>query len=386
MKKVLLLLILSVVGFEVSLILSSTLQKDSHIRISTCTDSSCWEEFVTKVIQDDGVDAALQSIAYAYDENPSFGSMCHDLTHLVGRTAYDEFRRGEKIRVSPKTAYCSYGFYHGFMEVLVSRGGNMETARKFCRVADEQISDVSPDAIYQCFHGIGHGTVNNHDQSTWGNEQAMIDPAIALCESVSETEEELSRCATGVFNGIAVFYGTGEYNLNIRKDDPLWICRNQKEVYKDPCYISLNIALLGLAEGDLKKAASFVERIPEDIYAQHAIINVAAPLGTNNIDSEDHQKEIAVCRSLQPRLRLSCIAGYAYGFLEQGKPGEEYRKPLSFCSSEALTADERRACYDYIFSYLPKWYSADKVKEVCLTVENVEREHCLSGGIGSIKG
>ncbi len=378
MKKIGIIVIFLLIGAE-SYVLISSLPKQnaSSYRISSCTDAACWEQFVTEVIRDESVDSAMQSLAYAYDANPSFGNTCHDLTHLVGRISYDEFRKGGNITVSPKTAYCSYGFYHGFMEMLVSRGGDMDVARRFCRMADEQISHLSPDAIYQCFHGIGHGTVNNHDPANWGNEQAMINPAIALCEGVSETDEELSRCATGVFNGIAVFYGTGEYNLTIRKEDPLWICRSQKEQYKDACYISLNVALLGLTGGNLSRAAEFLEDIPEDIYAQHAMINLAAPVGTGNIQTSDHSQAISVCRTIQKRLQLSCIAGYAYGFLEQGKPNEEYKKPLSFCSAEALTQEERRACYDYIFSYLPKWYSQEKVRDICLSVELDERDRCL---------
>lgn len=382
MKKPILLAILLLVLVQITTLFLLQQRRSAPLVLPDCTTAQCWQEAVTGALKSHGVDGALSMLAAAYDRDPSFSDTCHDLTHYIGKEAYGMFVKKRDFRVTPKTAYCSYGFYHGFMETLVSRQGDMQLAREFCQYVDRQITKESPDAVYQCFHGIGHGTVNNHNEATWGNEQAMIDPALALCEQVAVSAEERSRCATGVYNGLAVFYNGGEYNLKVDPADPLRICRTQKEEYKDACYISLNVTVLAVTGGDFAAGAKFIEAIPEDTYAQHAIINLAAPVGSRNMNVDDHADILAICRSLQPRLRQACIQGYAYGFLEQGLPEQEYKQPIAFCGEADLTESERTACYDYIFSYLKQWYSAEKNQQICSSVPAAVQELCRKRSTG----
>jgi hypothetical protein len=297
---------------------------------------------------------------------------CHDLTHVIGASAYQEFARGRKVAASAKMAYCSYGFYHGFMEALVSAQRDTSDARKFCAEVDRQLALITPDATLQCFHGIGHGTVNNHNPATWGDEGAMIDPALALCEKAAGNTEELSRCATGVFNGIATFYLAGQYNLTPNSTDPLWICRTYNDTYKDACYISMNIVLLSLTNGDLGQAAAFLAPIPDEAMAAHAVINLAAILAQEG-DARDSAEVFQTCRSLAARLRIPCVQGYAYGFLEHGKPGVEYEIPLALCGATALTVQEQEGCFTYIFGYLKQWYGRDKVAAICAGIAQKDR-------------
>jgi len=337
---------------------------------------ACWEQVVQADIKRGDIAGAFESLVSLYNSAPNMGETCHALTHEIGRSGYKLFARDVKISITPKTAYCSYGFYHGFMEELVLEKGDMDLARKFCDYADAQLSKVSPDVTLQCFHGIGHGTVNNHDPRTWGNAQSLIDPAIALCEQVASSDEQLSRCATGVFNGLSIFYSTGEYKLVLDKNDPVKICRQQKKQYQDACYISMNTLLLQLTNYDLMRAVLFIEVISDDVTASHAMINLAAPIGTKNISKTDHTETISICRLVQKRLHLPCIAGYAYGFLEHGEPEREYIKPLKFCESESLTRDEQNACFEYILSYLPRWYAQEKVESICATLDGTVKKLC----------
>jgi hypothetical protein len=335
-------------------------------------DDQCRKLYIERIVQGQGPQKALAIVAGWYDENTQMGGLCHDLTHLIGRAAEEEFSQGKDIEASEKMAYCSYGFYHGFMEALVSRGQDMDEAQAFCQKVDAQLSQKTPDASLQCFHGIGHGTVNNHDPATWGSERAMIDPAIALCEQAAGTKEERSRCATGVFNGIAMFYLNGQYELAVNTKDPLWICREYSDVYRDACYMSMNIVLLDVAQGDLGESARFIEEIPEDEMAAHAMINLSAPISLTR-GTQDSREVFATCRTLQERLRTPCIQGYAYGFLEHGRPGHEYREPLALCASTDLTPEEQEGCFTYIFGYFRQWYAKEKIKTICADIEKIDR-------------
>ncbi|MBI3577170.1 hypothetical protein HY086_03990 [Candidatus Gottesmanbacteria bacterium] len=338
---------------------------------------TCFIRAVQTTLRQKGVAGAFQKLDTLYRADPSFSVVCHSLTHEIGAYAYEQFVRDQKFSVSRDFAACSYGFYHGFMERLAGQPDVAEKARTFCDEVDRQMRNITPDATLQCYHGIGHGFVNNHDPATWGDETKLIGPALALCERVSTTQSEKSRCATGVFNGIATFYNEKLYNLAVNSKDPLWICGKEKKEYQDPCYISLNITLLELTNGDIVKAAKFFEPIADDVMAVHAMINLAAPVGTKNINSRDHQESVAACRSVAPRLRLACIQGYAFGMLEHGIPGREYEKPLAFCGSTQLTSAEGDACYQYIIGYLPQWYPKEKVLNICADLPVGYRQRCL---------
>lgn len=345
---------------------------------SSAEQERCAGRWIEVMLRKRGMAASFDELVRRYNEDPSFGLTCHSLTHTLGRSAYDMFAAGEKVEVTAQTAYCSYGFYHGFMEQLADKNGDMQLAAQFCRYVDSEIAKEAPDASLQCYHGIGHGTVNNHDPKTWGNEQAMIAPALELCNKAATNESELSRCATGVFNGIATFYQNHEYKLKPRMNDPLWICRLYEPLFEDACYMSLNMTLLDVSNSDLGRAARFVEAIGNDTFAAHAMINLAALVGTKDMNKTDHAPAIQVCRSVQGRVHIPCIQGYAYGFLEHGPPGQEYIKPIAFCGSNELTAEEQTGCFEYIFTYFKQWYSQEKAQAICQSLSGPElREMCL---------
>lgn len=363
-----------------------TSQRESSVHVdalvSACRMSSspgqCWSDAIDVVMEKKGIGAAFESVALLYDTEPSFGEGCHSFTHKVGAEAYKRFAQKQDFAISPKTAYCGYGFYHGFMETLLQDSGDFEQARKFCAYVDEKLADMTPDANLQCYHGIGHGTVNDHNRKDWGNERALIRPALEICEQVSKTILQLYRCASGVFNGIAIFYIEGEYGLVLKKDDPLWVCREQKKEYQQACYGNMNVALLAMTQQDFLKAARFIEKIIPDDEAIKAIRYLAAPFGAQRQRQTNFVSEINDCRSLQSRLRLTCIQGFSFGMLEHGPPGNEYIKPLEFCGLKDLDESEQKACFDYIFSYLGIWYPKEKAEHICTTVASSRVEHCLN--------
>lgn len=348
--------------------------------LSNCTGDNktvkCWQETVERVFEEEGLGAAFDIIDYLYGAEPTFASTCHDFGHLLGENAYYLFEEDEDFEITPKTAFCSYGFYHGFMELLVSRFGEPQKARDFCKKVQNQLGDKTPDAYLQCFHGIGHGWVNVHDRpDLWGDSLGIVKPALRLCRDVSANSQELTRCATGVFNGLSIFYSTGEYGLSV-PDDPLALCRKMDEEFKDPCYVSMNIPLWERTNGDFLEAARYVERIENDIYAKHAMLNLVLPLGVKNLSSENHDEVIKMCRSLQERLQIECLQGYGFSFLENGEPGVEYVKAINFCKSDILSDEEKKGCLEYVYSYLGQWYSKDMSLAICNEQEDEYKDFC----------
>ncbi|HET7098658.1 MAG TPA: hypothetical protein VFI61_00250 [Patescibacteria group bacterium] len=347
-------------------------------KVSSCkskNDQKCYVDLVMNVFKTDGLDRALDLVSNIYSQDPSFSSTCHDVGHLLGSETYKLFKAGKPFKVTPKIAFCSYGFYHGFMESLASEG-DVKKAQDFCKYIDAQISKETPDASLQCYHGIGHGWVNIHgDKSLLGDDLGIVKKGLSLCEKVAGTDSELSRCATGVFNGISIFYENGEYDLKIKKTDPMWLCKIMDKKFQDPCYISMNTVLYSITGKNLKLAARYIEEIKDNSIAQHAMINLALPFSLAEANNSDHIQSIATCRGLQTRLIIPCLQGFAFAFLEHGEPNKEYIKAIGFCKNNGLTNTETTGCLSYIYSYLAQWYPNDKAVAICNS-EGVYKDFC----------
>lgn len=348
-------------------------------------DQICYKNLIMDEFGKQGLDSSIRLVTKIYATDPTFSTSCHDIGHLLGSETYKLFKSGKPFKVTPGIAFCSYGFYHGFMDLMAGEG-DVSKARDFCKYVDSQMSKITPDASLQCFHGIGHGWVNIHGQeSLIGDDLGIANRGLNLCEKVATTDSELSRCATGVFNGVAIFYGTHEYDLKIRDDDPMWLCRDVDSKFQDPCYISMNTVLYAVSGQDFKLATKYIEQIKDDTIATHAMINLALPFSIAESNNPDHSENINVCRGLQKRLIGPCLQGFAFGILEHGEPGREYVKSVAFCKENGLTKTETNQCLSYIYLYLPQWYPVEKSYSIC-DEEGEYRSFCKEKVEIGIKG
>ena len=335
----------------------------------------CWQEELTATLEKSGIDATFDRVARLYDTDSNFSLYCHSVTHNIGIAAYPYFLEDKDSVLTPKASACGNGFYHGFMEALLSANLDPEEASEFCAYIDEKLTAQAPDAALQCYHGIGHGAMDMAIiyGSSVDNEKALIGPALKLCEGAADTKAQLYRCASGVFNGIANFYVTGEYGLSINKEDPLWLCHDQPQVYKRSCYGNMNSAIYWYSGNNFSEAMHYVEGIEDRDEAISAIkyLSGLASIyeGQNTADIIDN------CRLIQEHLRLPCIEGFVQGFLEHGTPGREYKDALDFCRSDLLSQEEKDACFRYALN-LGGWYPREKVEEICETVEEEYKKLC----------
>lgn len=339
------------------------------------SDKSCWESLFAKTLRQYGVDGALDLLAYTYTTTKAIEeSTCHDLTHFIGREAYKIFAKRKSFSVSPKTAYCNYGFFHGVIEGMGEAKKPLTDAKKFCDYIDTAISKEAPEALLQCFHGIGHGAANNHDPRSWGNEEGMVGPALTVCDQISQNREERWRCATGVFHGLGRFYREHLYNLLMRKDDPFWFCKIQlRDEYKETCYRELVYALGAVTDGTPNSIVSVINTIVEDIYANETMRTWSVPYQ----ESQTYRPiGVPFCRTVPERLRISCIQSIARQLVQAGKPGSEVNGALTYCSGDGFRSDEQKACLDFVFYWNSRWNVTSKAKTVCDTVKDAYRGLC----------
>ena len=335
----------------------------------------CWQKELFAALQQGGLNSAFDRLALIYDRDDTFKNSCHYLTHNIGIAAYTHYLKDKDSVLTPRASVCGNGFYHGFMEAFLSANLDIDKAREFCAYVKEKLTSQAPDAELQCYHGIGHGAMDMVIISglKGESEKDLIEPALDICKGASDTEAQLYRCASGVFNGIANFYIEGEFDFSINKEDPLWLCHDQPEEFKLSCYGNMNSALYWYSDNDFSKAVRYVESISDESQAISAVRYLAALASI--YEGKDFSTVVTDCRSLPGNLHVSCIEGFAHGFLEHGTPGRAYEDALSFCRSDKLTQKEKDVCFRYTLN-LGGWYPEEKIREICFGVEKEYKKFC----------
>lgn len=328
----------------------------------------CWEDLMDQTLKNKGLDEAFVLMDNLFQSELGFAKDCHGFAHLLGEKAYDLFSSNQDFTLSTKTSYCGYGFYHGFMETLLHSKGALDQAREFCKYAGEQLKDTNSDAEGACFHGIGHGAVEDvTNPKLFGNPQAIIQPSLDLCEKVSDTAAQLFRCISGVFNALEIVTTQGRYHLSLNKQDPLSICRTQPVGYRRACYTQMVVAVMNVTGNDFEKSAQILDTIPEDDWAAESLSGLVVELV--RLGKTDYPETINFCRKLSARFRLPCITGFGEGFLKYGPPQTEYVKAVDFCSSTLLSDEEKKPCFERVLSILRIWYTAEKSTQICQSVD-----------------
>ncbi len=348
---------------------------EKSMRACSQTDAAKREQCLNRAIRRAtawyGVEAALGGVGTVFAQDQASGQLCHDLTHAIGQEAYRTYARGGRFPISPKTAYCSYGFFHGVSEALVAATGDVREVRKFCDYVLQESDLKGPDPEYQCYHGLGHGTVNPHDQALWGDPVAIAMPAIALCRQVAQTPNQLESCGTGIFAGMAIFFKQGDYGLSIKRNDPFWFCREVPSDFREVCFSEFHSVATVAADGDWRRAVSYIEAIPEDAYATAAMRTKGIDLLQFMQGRDDYREGLAQCRSVQTRLQQACIQDFVRQIWQDSKPGEEFDNMFRFCSSSQVTPEERVPCWKHAFGYL-RMYEVGEQGSVCSRLTDPE--------------
>lgn len=335
----------------------------------------CWRNSLLSTLNNRGLSASYDLLADFYNTDPEFVSECHGFTHEIGEQAYSIYKSKKKIDLTPKTSYCGYGFYHGFMEALLQTDGNIKDAEGFCDYADKQLLEFNKKTNIACYHGIGHGAVDGSGSVTWESPQEFIGEALKICKVIANSSDRIYQCGTGVFNSLAIVLNSSMFDLNF-SGNPYDICLVQENDFKRACFEQMNTRITTLSNGDLSKGISYILKIPEKEYSivameQLAPATIAQKVGKNS----DFNSEISTCKSSVEYLRKPCIEGLAGGILEFGKPDSEYIEAMDLCESTG-TVEYKDICYRYVLSSLKILYSQDKVSEVCKTVTKEYTKYC----------
>lgn len=336
--------------------------------------AECWNQLIITTLKKDGLEHAFKIIRDLYQSDEQFANDCHAFIHTLGQQAYQLFSQGKDFNLPPETSYCGYGFYHGFMETLLLAKNDLKLAGQFCEQAQKQVGGTN-DSKGACYHGIGHGLVDDHNRTHWINEDALVKSGLHFCKVVAPDETLLARCASGIFNVMALNYTSGK--LTINKQDPLRYCTTlTRRAFKQPCFEEMNTSLMTLTNNDFSKAAKFAENIEDEEYAKFTLQSLGLVAG-KNLKEENYLKAISSCRKLQDRLQPACIKGFVGGIIEGGQPNQQDINALNFCKSNLLTEKERNTCYQDALRLLTIYIPTERYKQICKNIAQKYKNDCL---------
>lgn len=218
-------------------------------------DYRCYRSYFAAVTEMGGPKAALASLKALYAREPVVVSNCHQLTHVIGNTAY--LRIGDvRAAFQEGDAFCWSGYYHGVIEEAVRTKGEADVARHlndYC--ADIPEKERYSFDYYNCVHGLGHGLM-----AMTYNE--LFD-SLALCDTLVGDWERRS-CQGGVFmeNVMADLRKHGDTKY-LDAARPMYPCTDVEERHKEQCYLmQTSYALSVVPNGDFRTVFALCQEAP----------------------------------------------------------------------------------------------------------------------------
>lgn len=334
----------------------------------------CWKQEIEKAVKQNGVEQAFNLIDALYQSDPSFIGSCHDMTHYLGQVAYETYINKHTTVASRKANYCGYGFYHSFMENLLHDKKDYTVAREFCDGISKQFGK---SAYLACFHGIGHGLLEDVPKPTLLKPlPTLIKEALTTCEHIAKTNEELERCSSGVFNVIALYYTNPNVQTTKDANHPFAACLPiTKEYERKACFDQMNLYLYSLNKTFAKSLVPILQ-LKDQTDQLHSLHGLGSLVGVNFVDNTSLSPLIMDCQKLPPHLTTMCISSIAQGLIEGGKPGKEYIQALNFCQEKLLKSTQKQACFAAVLNMTQQIYPNDLPPQVCDVISQFDSSLC----------
>ena len=187
-----------------------------------------------------GVQAALADLAERRTTNSYLNLACHQIAHVVGRTASQRsglaaFREGSDD--------CASGYYHGVTEGVMEKIGPDRIATEAQAVCADFRQDRAFSYLhYNCIHGMGHGFMAVFETDVFRS--------LAGCDLLAETWER-EHCYSGVFmENLTSMEDPKRPSKDLRPQQPLYPCTAVESRYKGECYVKQTAYALYVHNGD----------------------------------------------------------------------------------------------------------------------------------------
>lgn len=276
----------------------------------------CWERKFATIISTKGLATALKVFSETYSEDLIFKRNCHDVMHYIGDAAYMAYQTDKEQVLSRETSYCGYGFYHGFIEAaLAEKGpGALIEARNYCDNLSESLELKDWGILTACQHGVGHAVFDSIESTYWGDDDGMIQVGISRCERTFSDQEARNLCVSGIFNSYAIAVNANFYNLSYNQDDPVLICKQQKELYQKYCFAEVGIHYIKNKNYSFSEFLNFVNGLRD----YKSIGKLVSAYADEKVRGSEKQLEALDLKKICSQFNLqqdliSCIEGVVVG-------------------------------------------------------------------------
>ena len=235
---------------------SEPIEKAADCSGASATEFSCYQKRYQNLVRDYGVKATFDELKDEYEKNEFVHSSCHQLTHLIGYTAYDLY--GDiPSTYSQGDNFCWSGYYHGAMQAFVAKIGPeriLEEANTTC--ADQGQHQRYSFYHYNCVHGLGHGFMAVRENELF--------ESLEMCDTLLEDWERES-CYSGVFMENVVAKDNSDHpSKYLKADQPLYPCTDVEPHYKTQCYRMQTSYALHTQGNDFAKVFDLCATIEDD--------------------------------------------------------------------------------------------------------------------------
>jgi hypothetical protein len=249
-------------------------------------DYSCYQKRYQDLVYGSGVEAALAELKDEFAKEPFVKSNCHQLTHVIGRTAAKLYDGDVASTYGRGDDFCASGYYHGAMETVVADIGAdkiREEADGICAAPREQQEQSLNHR--NCAHGLGHGFM--------GLYQNDLFESLDACGYLSDRFER-DQCSGGVFmQNVMDEDNPSTPSKHLKADDPFYPCPEVDSEYKDQCFLRQTVYALRKQGNDFAKVFELCGRI-EDGYRDSCYVglgNNAAAQSTKNYTTDEAQTQ-----------------------------------------------------------------------------------------------
>lgn len=300
----------------------------------------CYKGELSDIVKKRGPEPAFMLVKQQYSKVPLVKSLCHQLVHVIGRSAYakygniaDTFAHGDQ--------YCWSGYYHGVMEqVADEKGANyiVDNANTICAgiAAKQRYSFYH----FNCVHGLGHGFMEALD--------ANLFDSLKACDRLTDNWEQTS-CYGGVFMQNVMNVQSPDNTVDhtskyLRADEPMYPCTAVDGKYKEQCYLMQTSYALQVKNYDFSAVFSLCSSV-DAAYRDTCYQSLGRDASGQSISDASTTKRTCLL-GITEEAQKNCIIGAAKDFVSYFHSDVQANQ---LCDS--LDENLKPVCSDTVKSY-----------------------------------
>lgn len=339
----------------------------------------CFDILLEEKLSKEGMEAAFDYFVNIYKENPDVGGVCHGWAHRLGEVEYGLYAEGREVSLRAEATFCSYGYFHGFINAMVEATQSLETALQFCDSAAKREQDGLKNLHNNCVHGIGHSiaTLMLEDEAYWGDFNKSAEHGFVECERLFKPGFDLDICYDGMFHELHLSVMQETYGMSskayMESGDLFYFCHGFAEEKRESCFYDFVNLWPSFYKDDEASAMRYVYpqllEIGDD--ALRTMRTFVRGFIEGDIAHGNYQDSVEACTLTEGIFFEACLEGLASGFVEHGEPNNMHVAGFSFCE-EYFTGDTKELCLHKMVGALYWSYDDEHLAIACRAVQTKE--------------